>query len=169
MTGVLYNIFELTSWLSQDTIKNLIKIFRQIGFKFMNCCGSILMIGSEQNVGVFFPRQDLKYWLLQPMNRISLYFTQACDHNHIHATLEFSVRIMVLFHKCERYFSSQHNTRVLGIKEIFTQHHIVISLMNNRRDESVAMHKNIDLTASLLTKSHSKDICPSLEQSISST
>ena len=85
-----------------------------------------------------------KIWNIGSNNQwIRFIFTscRACDYNHIHATLGFSVRIMGLFHKCERYFSSQHNTRVLGIKEIFTQHHRVISLMNNSRDESGAMHK----------------------------
>ena len=90
----------------------------------------------------FTQDKDLEYMgLINQLTRFSFTSPRACDYNHIHATLGFSVRIMGLFHKCERYFSSQHNTRVLGIKEIFTQHHRVISFMNNSIDKSGAMHK----------------------------
>ena len=107
-----------------------------------------------------------KIWnmgLINQWTRFSFTSPRACDYNHIHATLGFSVRIMGLFHKCERYCSSQHNTRVLVSKEICTQHHWVISLILNNRDELGAMYRNIGLTFPLLTKAHSKDICLSLE------
>ena len=107
-----------------------------------------------------------KIWnmgLINQWTRFSFPSPRDCDYNHIHATLGFSVRIMGLFHKCERDFSSQHNTRVLASKEIFTQHHWVIPLIDNYRDESGAMPKNIGLTFSVILARHKVKACLSRE------
>ena len=94
-----------------------------------------------------------KIWNIGSNNqwiRFSFTSSRACDYNHIHATLGFSVRIMVLFHKCEKNFSSQHITRVLHQKKyLLSTTELFLGLIKIELSHVLCIKHRIDFLSNL--------------------